>query len=335
MSRISLRVLSAVPTLLGVVLVTFLLTRVLPGDPAVFFASNPSMSQADIEALRQTLGFDKPLWQQFWIYLQALLHGDLGNSLTTGLPVTTEILNRLPASAELTLLAFLIAIVIAIPLGVAAALRPGSVLDHLSRLISTLGVSMPTFVTGLLLIYVFYFLAGVAPEPIGRLNPFLFDPPKVTGLLTVDALIAGDLDVARAALGQMILPAVTMALFALAPLTRMARASMLNTLGSDFVRSARAAGLSRRKIVVTYAFRNALLPVVTTMGMTFSYMLGANVLVEKVFSWPGIGAFAMDSIINLDYAPLQGFMLVMAGIFLLVNLIVDIAATVIDPRASR
>jgi peptide/nickel transport system permease protein len=334
-SRIAFRLLSAVPTLFGVVLVTFLLTRVLPGDPAVFFASNPSMSRADIEALRRTLGFDKPLIQQFWLYLHALLHGDLGNSLTTGQPVTTEILHRLPASAELTLVAFFIAVAVAIPLGVAAALRPGSALDHLSRLISTLGVSMPTFVTGLLLIYVFYFLLGVAPEPIGRLNAFLFEPPRVTGFLTVDALIARDLEVFRAALAQMILPALTMALFALAPLTRMTRASMLNTLSSDFVRSARAAGLSRRKIIVTYAFRNALLPVVTTMGMTFSYMLGANVLVEKVFSWPGIGAFAMDSIINLDYAPLQGFMLVMAGVFLLVNLAADMAAAVIDPRASQ
>lgn len=335
MTRIALRLLSAIPTLFGVVVVTFLLTRVLPGDPAVFFASNPSMSTDDIAALREQLGLDKSLIEQFWIYLVALAHGDLGNSLTTGQTVMTEVINRLPASAELTMFAFLLAIGVSLPLGLAAALRPGSLIDHVSRLISTLGVSMPTFVTGLLLIYVFYFLLGVAPEPIGRMDPFLFDPPKVTGMLTVDALIAGDMEVFRAAFAQMILPAVTMALFALAPLTRMTRAAMLGTLGSEFVRTARASGLSRRKIIFTYAFRNALLPVVTTMGMTFSYMLGANVLVERVFSWPGIGAFAMDSIINLDYAPLQGFMLVMATIFILVNLTTDIALTIIDPRASK
>ncbi|MDP3342437.1 ABC transporter permease [Frigidibacter sp.] len=335
MTRIALRLLSAIPTLFGVVIVTFLLTRVLPGDPAVFFASNPSMSTDDIAALREQLGLDKSLIEQFWIYLVALFQGDLGNSLTTGQTVMTEIINRLPASAELTVFAFLLAIGVSLPLGLAAALRPGSLIDHLSRLISTLGVSMPTFVTGLLLIYVFYFLLGVAPEPIGRMDPFLFDPPKVTGMLTVDALIAGDMEVFRAAFTQMILPAVTMALFALAPLTRMTRAAMLGTLGSEFVRTARASGLSRRKIIFTYAFRNALLPVVTTMGMTFSYMLGANVLVERVFSWPGIGAFAMDSIINLDYAPLQGFMLVMAAIFILVNLTTDIVVTIIDPRASK
>ncbi|MEI5681728.1 MULTISPECIES: ABC transporter permease [unclassified Mesorhizobium] len=335
MTGIVLRLLSAIPTLFGVVLVTFLITRVLPGDPAVFFASNPSMTAQDIEAVRQSLGLDKPLPEQFLIYLGDLLHGDLGNSLSTGQKVVTEFANRLPASAELTFLAFFIAIGVSLPLGIAAALRPGSLIDHLSRVIATLGVSMPTFVTGLLLIFFFYFVLGVAPEPIGRLDPFMFEPDRVTGLYTIDALIAGDLELFAAALKQMILPAVTMALFALAPLTRMARASMLEVLGSEFIRTARASGLSRRKIIMTYAFRNALLPIVTTMGMTFSYMLGANVLVERVFSWPGVGAFAVDSIINLDYAPLQGFMLVMAGIFIVVNLTTDVVVALIDPRASR
>lgn len=335
MNGIVLRLLSAIPTLFGVVLVTFLLTRVLPGDPAVFFASNPSMTEQDIEAVRQSLGLDKPLPEQFLIYVGNLLQGDLGNSISTGQKVVTEFANRLPASAELTFLAFFIAVGVSLPLGIAAALRPGSLIDHLSRLIATLGVSMPTFVTGLLLIFLFYFVLGVAPEPIGRLDPFMFEPDRVTGFYTIDALVVGDFELFSAALKQMILPAVTMALFALAPLTRMARASMLEVLGSEFIRTARASGLSRRKIIMTYAFRNALLPIVTTMGMTFSYMLGANVLVERVFSWPGVGAFAVDSIINLDYAPLQGFMLVMAGIFILVNLTTDVVVALIDPRATR
>lgn len=335
MNGIVLRLLSAIPTLFGVVLVTFLLTRVLPGDPAVFFASNPSMSAQDVEAVRQSLGLDKSLPQQFLIYLGNLLHGDLGNSLSTGQTVVKEFANRLPASAELTFLAFFIAVGVSLPLGIVAALRPGSLVDHLSRLIATLGVSMPTFVTGLLLIFLFYFVLGVAPEPIGRLDPFLFEPDRVTGFYTIDAILAGDFELLAATLRQMVLPAVTMALFALAPLTRMARASMLEVLGSEFIRTARASGLSRRKIIMTYAFRNALLPIVTTMGMTFSYMLGANVLVERVFSWPGVGAFAVDSIINLDYAPLQGFMLVMAGIFILVNLATDVVVALIDPRVTR
>lgn len=335
MSRVGLRLLSAIPTLFGVVVVTFLLTRVLPGDPAVFFASNPAMSAADIAAVRETLGLDQPLYQQFLIYLGNLAQGDLGRSIATGQPVAAEFARRLPASAELTCLAFLLAVAVAVPLGLAAALRPGSLVDHAVRLVVTLGVSMPTFVTGLLLIYVFYVLAGVVPEPIGRLDPFLFEPARVTGFLTLDALLAGDRRVLAAALHQMLLPAATMALFALAPLARMTRASMIATLGSEFIRTARAAGLSRGRIVVVCALRNALLPVVTTMGMVFSYMLGANVLVERVFSWPGIGAFAIDSIVNLDYAPLQGFMLIMAALFIAVNLVVDIVSAIIDPRAGH
>jgi len=221
-----------------------------------------------------------------------------------------------------------------VPLGVMAALKPGSVVDQLCRLVSTLGVSLPTFVTGLLLIYVFYYLVGWAPEPIGRIDPFIALPPKITGFLLIDTLLQGDWAAFVASAKQLVLPAVTMALFALAPLARMTRASMLSVLSSDFIRTARANGLSWRTVVITYAFRNAMLPVVTTLGMTFSYMLGANVLVEQVFAWPGIGAFALNSLISLDYAPLQGFMLVMAAIFLLVNLVIDILYAVIDPRAE-
>ena len=334
MSKIIWRVLSAIPTLLGVLVATFLITRVLPGDPAVFFASNPSMSQEDVERVRVALGLDKSLIEQFWLYLGSLWQGDLGKSISTGQPVAVEMMNRLPASAELTIFAFVVAIAVSIPLGVMAALRPGSWIDQTCRIVATLGVSMPTFVTGLLLIYLFYYLLGIAPEPTGRLDPFMFKPPVVTGMILIDGPLAGDFETTWAAFRQILLPGLTMAIFALAPLARMTRASMLNVLSSEFIRTARANGLSRRKIVMTYAFRNAMLPVVTSLGMTFSYMLGANVLVEKVFAWPGIGAFAMDSLISLDYAPLQAFMLIMAGIFLLVNLVTDLLAGLVDPRAG-
>ncbi|MDK3017312.1 ABC transporter permease [Pseudodonghicola flavimaris] len=334
MSKIVWRILSSIPTLFGVLIATFLITRVLPGDPAVFFASNPAMSNEDVEKIRVALGLDKSLIEQFWIYLGALWQGDLGTSISTGQPVATEMLTRLPASAELTIFAFLLAIAVSIPLGVVAALKPGSWVDQLCRIIATLGVSMPTFVTGLLLIYLFYYILGVAPEPTGRLDPFMFKPPTVTGFILIDGLIDGDPETTWAAFKQILLPGITMAIFALAPLARMTRASMLNVLSSEFIRTARANGLTRRKIVMTYAFRNAMLPVVTSLGMTFSYMLGANVLVEKVFAWPGIGAYAMDSLISLDYAPLQAFMLIMAGIFLLVNLVTDLLAGLVDPRAG-
>jgi len=328
------RLLGVVPTLFGVVLVTFLLTRLLPGDPAVFFASSPTADAASIQAIRESLGLDQPLWRQFLIYLGGLARGELGLSIGTGQPVLTDLVQRLPASAELTLVAFLLAIAVALPLGIAAALRPGSLLDHACRLVSTAGVSLPTFVTGLLLIYVFYYQAGIAPEPIGRLDPFGIMPPTITGFLLVDTLIAGDAEGFASAFAQLILPSVTMAIFALAPLARMTRAAMLGALGSEFIRTARANGLRWRTIVVTYALRNALLPIVTTLGMVFSYMLGANVLVERVFAWPGVGSYALDSLLALDYAPVQGFMLVMAFIFVMVNLLVDLAYAVIDPRTG-
>jgi peptide/nickel transport system permease protein len=328
------RLLGLVPTLLGVIVATFLLTRLLPGDPAVFFANSVTADAATIAAVRAKLGLDLPLWQQFFVYLGQLAHGDLGQSINTGQPVAADLLRRLPASAELTLVAFAIAILVALPLGIAAALRPGSVVDHLCRLLGTAGVSMPTFVSGLLLIYIFYFQLGVAPEPIGRTDAFAFLPPTVTGFLMLDTLLAGDTEGFVAAARQIMLPAVTMALFALAPLARMTRASMLGVLSSEFIRTARANGLRRRKIVLSYALRNALLPVVTTLGMIFSNMLGANVLVERVFAWPGVGSYALDSLVALDYAPVQGFMLVMAFIFVCVNMVVDLLYTVIDPRAG-
>lgn len=328
------RLAGVVPTLFGVVVAAFILTRLLPGDPAVFFANSVTADAATIAAVRQKLGLDLPVWQQFLVYAGQLLRGDLGNSVGTGQPVAVDLLRLLPASAELTLVAFALAILVAVPLGVAAALRPGSIIDHACRLLSTAGVSLPTFVSGLLLIYLFYYQLGVAPEPIGRIDPFAIPPARVTGLLLIDTLLAGDTEGFAAAARQIVLPAVTMALFALAPLARMTRASMLGVLGSEFIRTARANGLRRRKIVVSYALRNALLPIVTTLGMVFSNMLGANVLVERVFAWPGVGSYALDSLVSLDYAPVQGFMLLMATIFVLVNLVIDLLYAVIDPRTG-
>ncbi len=334
MTFILRRLLGMIPTLAGVVIATFMLTRLLPGDPAVFFASNPTADAATIQAIREKLGLAEPLWKQFVIYVGQLLRGDLGNSITTGQSVMQDMLRLLPASAELTLVAFALAVATALPLGIAAALKPGSLVDHACRLIATAGVSLPTFVSGLLLIYFLYYLAGWAPEPIGRLDPFAIPPPTVTGFLLIDTLLAGDREGFGSALRQLVLPSATMAIFALAPLARMTRASMLGTLHAEFIRTARANGLGWRKIVFTYALRNALLPIVTTLGLVFSYMLGANVLVERVFAWPGVGSYALNSLLSLDYAPVQGFMLVMAAIFVLVNLIVDLACTLLDPRSA-
>jgi len=331
MVTIARRLLTVVPTLIGVVIVTFLLTRVLPGDPAVYFAG-PAATPQSIAEIRKSLGLDRPLPDQFVRYVNDLAHGNFGNSLSTGRPVATEISSRLPASAELTLSGLLLSIAIAVPLGIFAAVKQGSFVDHLCRIIATAGVSLPVFYTGLLLVYVFYFRLGWAPAPLGRLDAFASSPPDITGFYLIDSLITGNFETFRAALSQLILPAVTLAIFSLAPITRMTRASMLAVLASEFIRTARASGLDGRTVILTYAFRNAMLPVVTTLGMVFSFLLGANVLVEKVFAWPGIGSYAVEALLQSDFAPVQGFVLTMAVMYVALNLSIDMLYGVIDPR---
>ena len=325
------RCAQSIPVVIGVVLVSFLLTRALPGDPAVYFAG-VAADEASIEQTRIALGLDKPLVHQFFVYVGDLLQGDLGQSLTTGRAVATDLANRLPASLELTLSALLLACVIAIPLGILAATRPGTWVDHLCRVVVTAGVSLPTFFTGILLIYIFYYLLGIAPSPLGRLDFIYLDPDHVTGFYLIDAALMGDWETWRGAAKQLLLPAITLALFTLAPVARMTRAAMLTALSSDFIRTARAAGLSSRKVLYGYALRNALLPVVTTLGMVFSFALGANVLVEKVFAWPGIGSYAVEALVVSDYAAVQGFVLAMALLFVTLNLVIDLLYAVIDPR---
>lgn len=331
MGAVLLRLFGAVPALVGVVVGTFVLTRVLPGDTATYFAG-PTASPESIAQVRVALGLDRPLIEQFGHYVVALLHGDLGISLTTGQPVLAELVARLPASAELTLAALVVAVVVAVPMGILAAVRQGSWVDSLCRIVVTGGVSLPVFFTGLLLVYVFYYLLGWAPAPLGRLDAFASAPPSVTNLYLVDSLLAGDGETFRGAAAQMVLPVATLALFALAPIARIARASMLAVLGAEFIRTARASGLTGRTVVLTYAFRNAVLPVITTMGMVFSFLLGANVLVEKVFAWPGVGSYAVEALIASDFAPVQGFVLAMALLYVALNLAIDLLYGVVDPR---
>ena len=332
-NQVARRLLQALPSVFGIIVISFVLTRALPGDPAVYFAGAMA-DEASIEEVRQALGLDRSWVEQFAIYVRNLLNGDWGQSLSTGVPVREELLTRLPASLELTICGLGLAVLIAVPLGMLAATRPGSWVDHLCRVLVTAGVSLPTFFTGLFLIYVFYYLLGWFPSPLGRLDIFYLSPPHVTGFYLVDSLLARDMETFRASLWQIALPAITLGLFALAPIARMTRASMLNALASDYVRAARANGLSPAAVLLTYAFRNASLPVLTTLGMVFSFLLGANVLVEKVFSWPGIGSFAIEALVASDYAAVQGFVLSMALLFVLVNLTIDILLTLIDPRVS-
>jgi len=328
---ILLRLRDALPGVAGIIVVTFVLTRLLPGDPAAYFAGMAADAES-VEQVRRQLGLDQSLLVQFGRYVMDLVRGDWGHSISTGYPVTEDLARRLPASLELTLCGLAFALAVALPLGVGAALKPNSWLDHLCRVVVTAGVSLPTFFVGLVLVYVFYYRLGWAPAPFGRLDLYTTPPPTVTGFYILDSLFALDFAALRASLAQLCLPAITLGLFVLAPIARMTRAALLGALGSDYVRTARAGGLGEGAVILRHAAPNAALPVMTTLGMVFSFMLGANVLVEKVFAWPGVGSYALEALMASDYAPVQGFVLVMAMLYVALNLAIDIAYTLVDPR---
>ncbi|MGQ9367545.1 ABC transporter permease [Azospirillum sp. ST 5-10] len=326
------RLWSAVPVLFGVLLVTFVLVRALPGDPAVQYATSPTAGPAEIEAIRRELGLDRSVVEQFAFYLREIARGNFGNSMQTGQPVLSDFAVRLPATIELAVLAFALSIAVALPAGVLAAIWRHTWFDQLCRVVSSVAAAMPVFFFGLLLIYVFYFRLGIGSEPIGRWPSMIIPPEPVTNFATVDALIAGDWELFAMAVGKMVMPAASMAIFAVAPLLRMTRGAMIDALDSDYVLAARAFGLPRPRIVLCYALPNAMLPVLATMGMVLSTMLGANIMIEKLFAWPGIGAYAVNALIAVDYAPVQAFVLIVATLFVVMTLAIDIVSAAVDPR---
>ena len=328
---VATRALLVLPTLLGVTLITFTLTYLLPGNPALVKAG-PLATPEHIREMERQMGLDRPVPVQYWRYLSGVLRGDFGESATTGRPVLTDFLQRVPATLELTLASMLIAIGVGIPLGVLAAVRRDGPLDHVSRLLGVGGVAMPTFWTGLLAVYVFFYHLGVAPPPLGRLSPGVTAPSALTGLYTVDALLGGSWRALGSALHQLMLPALTLGFSVMAPVTRMVRATMLEILESDYVKAAWAAGLPRRTIVYGDALRNCMIPVITLIGVVFGFLMAGNVVVEIVFAWPGIGNYAVTSLLTKDAAPIQGFVLFVAVVYVLINLTVDLVYGVVDPR---
>ncbi len=327
------RLLVAIPNLLGVVVLIFVLTRMLPGDPAAYFAG-PAATAQSIEEVRKQLGLDRSIPEQFLAYLGDLFTGDLGKSLTSGQPVLDDLIARVPASLELTFIALALASALGILLGVGAAVRPGGLWDKLCSVVSIIGQAVPTFFLGLLLVFIFYYELGWAPAPLGRLDILYSTPKDHTGFWIIDTLIEGEFDTLAGVLRQLALPVVTLAMFGIGPVARMTRASMIEVLNSDFIRTARAAGLPPGKVLWTYAFRSIAVPVLNTVGMVLSFLLGANVLVEKVFGWPGIGAYAIESVLASDFAPIQGFVLLMAILYVAINLAIDMVALTLDPRVK-
>ncbi|MEA3071849.1 MAG: peptide/nickel transport system permease protein [Alphaproteobacteria bacterium] len=327
LSRLVLRM----PALAGVILVSFALTRLLPGDPAVYFAGAAPTPEA-IADLRRTLLLDQPLYAQFFAYLGDLAHGNFGRSLVTGQSVAQDLSTRLPATLELTIASTTLALLIAVPLGIVGARQKGRAMDHVCRLVSTSALAMPAFFTALLLVFLFYYLLGLAPAPLGRLAPMAFPPPERTGFMIIDASLARDWAVLRDAAAHLMLPALALAIAGIGPLTRVTRGAMLAVLSSDFIRAARGFDLPRWKLIYVYALRNAMLPVLTTAGFVFSFLISANVVIEKVFSWPGIGSYALEALVASDYAAVQGFVLAVATLYVLINIAIDILYGVIDVR---
>src|SRR5262245_40964368 len=325
------RLLSVIPTLFGVTLISFFLTYTLPGNPAMVKAGPLATPEYLVEVERR-MGLDQPMWVQYGRYVSGLFHGDLGESASTGRPVLQDFVQRLPATLELTVASLALAMLIGIPLGVLSAVHRDTIIDHVGRIVGVAGVAMPTFWTGLLFVFVFFYLIGWAPAPLGRLAPGLAAPPTVTGLYAIDSILAGNWPALRSSIAQLALPSATLAFSVMAPIARMVRATMLEILSSDYITAAWAAGLPQRRVIYGDALRNALIPIVTTLGVVFGFLMAGNAVVETVFSWPGIGNYAVTALLTKDSGPIQSFVLFVAVMYVIVNLIVDLLYAVVDPR---
>ena len=325
------RLLLGAVTLLGVVVAVFVLTSVLPGDLASL-KLGPYATEEGLAAMRTELGTDRPLPVQFVDYASGLLRGDMGRSWLTGQTVRQDMSQRLPATIELALAALVMALVVGHILGILAAVRRDSLIDQAVRGFAILGASTAIFWLALVFIYVFYYRLDWAPAPVGRLDVGSARPPPVTRLYVVDSLLAGDWELFTSSLAHLALPALALGFIVTAPITKMVRAAMLDVLHSDFIRTARAIGVPYRSIVMRDGLRNALIPILTTIGIVFGYLMAGNVLVEQIYAWPGIGQYAWQSLISKDFEALRGFILVVAVIYVLINLTIDLLYSVIDPR---
>lgn len=317
----------------GVCMITFIISHLIPGDPARLLAGDRASDEI-VQHIRQQLGLDLPLWQQFIRYVEQLLHGDLGISIRTGRPVLEDLKNFFPATLELAFCALIIALVVGVPLGVLSAVYKHRWLDHLVRLLALTGISTPAFWLGLGVIVLFYGKLNLLPGG-GRLDDWLDPPARVTGFYLIDSLLSGDLDVFFNALTHLILPATTLAFVHLGIVARQIRSAMLEQLSEDYIRTVLASGLSKFTIVVRYALPNALIPSVTVLGLALGDLLYGAVLTETVFAWPGMGAYVVSSIQALDFPSVMGFAIVVSFAYVLVNLFVDLLYLLIDPRMGR
>jgi peptide/nickel transport system permease protein len=317
---------------IGITLIAFCLTQLVPGDPAAANLGQRAIEDpAAVAAFRHHYGLDKPLPEQYGLYLWRLVHGDLGESQQSHAPVTHDLGQFIPATAELAILSILVAVFVGVSLGVVAAVRRNKLTDHVLRVVSLGGVSMPTFWIALVSLYIFFFRLNWLPGT-GRLDPVVTPPPTHTGFFTIDALVAGQWSTAWNAFLHLVLPALVLAAYNIGLLTRYTRTAVLEVISNDYVRSARAKGLAEHTVIVRHVLRAALPSVITVIGLAFANVMTGAVLVENIFSWPGIGQYAYRSATTLDLPAIMGVSLFVAVVYIVVNFAVDVLYGVIDPR---
>ncbi len=326
------RLIYLVIMLFGVATLVFILTKMIPGDPTVANLSQRSLSDPEVvAAYRAKYGLDKPLIVQYLLYIKSLLQFDLGTSIRTNKPVLEELSRCYPATIELALFAIILAALLGILFGVISAIRRNSILDQVVRALSVTGVSIPSFWFALLVLYFFYYKLHIFPGP-GRLSNTFSAPTTVTGFYVIDSLLEGNPAKAFDALQHLILPGLVLAAFTMGLITRTTRSNLLDVMSTDYIRTARAKGLSRVKLIMRHALGNALIPVLTVIGLGLGNLLGGMVLVETIFNWPGVGQFAYESVLSVDYPSIIGVSLLIALNYMVINTVVDILYGVIDPR---
>lgn len=318
--------------LLGVATIVFVLTRLVPTDPVAANLSQRNLNNEEmVNAFRAKWGLDKPVWQQYLICLKGLLQLDFGTSIRTGKPVLSELKRCFPATLELSIFAIIFASVVGILFGVISALKRNSVIDQIVRGVSVAGVSVPTFWLALLLLYLFYYKLGIAPGT-GRISSYFKPPETVTGLYVIDALIEGNIYKAIDCLGHLVLPGIVLGSFTMGLITRTTRSNLLEVMSTDYIRTAKAKGMARVRLILHHAMGNALIPVLTVIGLGLGNLLGGTVLVETIFTWPGVGQFAYESVLKLDSPGIIGVAILIAFNYGVINTLIDILYGVIDPR---
>jgi len=323
------RLLESIPVIIGVSILVFLLIHFIPGDPALAMLGERA-SEENLEAIRERLGLNEPLYQQYFIWVGNMMRGDLGDTVRGNIPIENEIANRFPATVELAVTALIIAVVLGVPIGILSAVKRNSIWDTISMVGALLGVSIPIFVLGLMLMYIFGVELSWLPF-VGRISNDI-ELERRTGFLLLDAAIAGNSRAFRDVASHLVLPAITLMTIPLSIIARITRSTMLDVLNQDYIRTARAKGLGEWVVIIKHALRNAMLPVVTIIGLQLGALLSGAVLTETIFSWPGMGKWLFDSIVARDYPIVQSVTLLIAMIYIVANILVDVLYTLLDPR---